>query len=99
MIRRGARTLRVASPLLATLGFVNSHGKPCDNLVVAMKRRQAIQSILSLPAIAAIPVSAQDSTPKPASDETAKLATVAAESTTTPTPHFFSTTQFQTLRH
>ena len=64
-----------------------------------MKRRHAIQSILSLPAIAALPASAQESTPNPATNETPKLDTVAAESTTTPTPQFFSTTQFQTLRH
>ena len=64
-----------------------------------MKRRQALQSILTLPAIATLPASAQDATPNPVTNEPPKLATVAAESTATPTPQFFSTTQFQILRH
>jgi hypothetical protein len=64
-----------------------------------MKRRQALQSILTLPAIATLPASAQESTPNPATTEPPKLASVAAESATTPTPQFFSPTQFQTLRH
>ncbi|MDP8981983.1 MAG: gluconate 2-dehydrogenase subunit 3 family protein [Acidobacteriota bacterium] len=64
-----------------------------------MKRRQALQSIFTLPAIAALPAAAQDATPKPVAEDTAKLATVAAEFVAAPAPRFFSNTQFQTLRH
>ena len=66
-----------------------------------MKRRRALQSLLGLPAITALPAAAQSAAPeKPAprsADETPKLAMTNADAAATPQPLFFSPEQFRTL--
>lgn len=68
-----------------------------------MKRRQAIRSILSLPAITALPAAAQTAVPAKTSpapaDETPKLTMTNAEAAATPSPRFFSQGQFHALEH
>ena len=78
-----------------------------------MKRRQAIRSILSLPAITTLPALAQQATEKtkPAAqekmppeikptaiEETPKLAMTAADAVAPGSPRFFSSRQLETLR-
>ena len=66
-----------------------------------MKRRQALQSILSLPAITALPALAQEKVPaemKPAAiEENPKLAMTAADAVTPSTTRFFTSPQLATL--
>lgn len=80
-----------------------------------MKRRQAIRSLLSLPAITALPAMAQqapvDKTKPPAQeklppemkppavDETPRLAMTTADAAVPGTPRFFTDPQLATLRH
>src|SRR5438477_845142 len=78
-----------------------------------MKRRQAIRSILSLPAITTLPALAQLATDKtkapaeekmppemqpPPVEETPKLAMTTADAVTPGTARFFSSRQLETLR-
>lgn len=66
-----------------------------------MKRRQVIRSILSLPAITALPAAAAQTPasdkPAPRADETPTLAMTNAEAVAAPAPGFFSPEQFRTL--
>jgi hypothetical protein len=65
-----------------------------------MKRRQVIRSILSLPAITALPAAAQAPTPEkpaPRADETSKLAMTSADAVAAPSPAFFAPEQLRTL--
>jgi len=65
-----------------------------------MKRRHVIRSILSLPAITALPAAAQAPAPEklpPRADDTPQLAMTSAEAVAAPAPAFFSREQFRTL--
>lgn len=63
-----------------------------------MKRRQAIQTILSLPALTALPAAAQEKAPPPAVDEHPRLDLTNAEAVAEPAHNFFTPEQFQTLQ-
>lgn len=62
-----------------------------------MKRRQAIQSILSLPALTALPALAQEKTPPPV-DENPRLDLTNAEAIAEPAHNFFTPDQFKALQ-
>src|SRR5438270_10744694 len=63
----------------------------CDKFVITMKRRQAIQALLSAPAIAAIPISAT-------AQELPKLVTSTADSIGEAATGYFSSSQMAALR-
>ena len=68
-----------------------------------MQRRQALRSILSLPAITAVPALSQEkpapSAPvPPVRDDAPKLALTAADAAANSVPRFFSAREFDTLR-
>jgi hypothetical protein len=62
-----------------------------------MKRRQAIQTILSLPALTALPAAAQEKA-APTVDEHPRLDLTNAEAVADPAHNFFTPEQFQTLQ-
>ncbi len=62
-----------------------------------MKRRQAIQTILSLPALTALPAAAQEKAP-PAVNEHPRLDMTNAEAIAEPAHNFFTVEQFKTLQ-
>jgi len=62
-----------------------------------MKRRQAIQTILSLPALTALPAAAQEKA-APTVDEHPRLDLTNAEAVAEPAHDFFTAVQFQTLQ-
>ena len=70
-----------------------------------MKRRQAIRSILTWPAVAALPVAgqqrepAQSQPPAAPADQPSELPVTATDEVALPSPQFFSPAELATLRH